>query len=211
MNTSPAPSPFSLPDTAPELARRLGLILAGLGGLVARRFVHMPHLVGMTVLLWGRLNRVVRRFALVLARPPVLRTPAVRGQRATVARARPNALPSRRGWVLRELGWEAAAFRGQLEALLADPAMRAALQANPQARRVIGPICRMLGLPAPAPPPAPATARQADLAPEATGLKAVPVTLARPRVPTAIAAPRPEASEGDSGISPERAVFAKDG
>ena len=35
---------------------------AGLAGLVARRFVRMPHLAHFTLLLWGRLNRAVQRF-----------------------------------------------------------------------------------------------------------------------------------------------------
>jgi hypothetical protein len=48
--------------------------------------------------------------------------------------------------VLRELGWEAAAFMGQLELLLADPTTRAALAATPGIGRILRPICRMLGV-----------------------------------------------------------------
>ena len=67
MNSSA--TPFGLPDTAPELARRFAVIMAGLGALVARRFIRMPHLVGFTLLLWGRLNRAVRRFHRALTVP----------------------------------------------------------------------------------------------------------------------------------------------
>ena len=37
--------PLNLPDSTPELALRFGAILAGLVGLVARRFLRMPHLM----------------------------------------------------------------------------------------------------------------------------------------------------------------------
>ena len=151
-------SPFSLPDTAPELARRLGVILAGLAGLVARRFLRMPHLVGLTVLLWGRLNRAVRRFDRVLARRGVGRAARVRAARADRVRARSLGLPSGRGWLVRELGYEAVGYGSQLAALLADPAMQAALAAMPQAGRILRPLCRMLGLPAAIATPVPVAA-----------------------------------------------------
>jgi hypothetical protein len=129
--------PFGLPDTAPEMARRFAVIMAGLGALIARRFVKMPHLSGLTVLLWGRLNRAVRRLHRALQ---------VKADRAGEVRTRGVALPRGRGWIVRELGWEAAAFMGQLELLLADPATRAALAATPGIGRVLRPICRMLGV-----------------------------------------------------------------
>ncbi|MBC7637831.1 MAG: hypothetical protein H7251_19775, partial [Acetobacteraceae bacterium] len=53
---------------APELARRFGAILAGLAALVARRFLRMPHLVGLTVLLWTQLGRAARRFERAVTR-----------------------------------------------------------------------------------------------------------------------------------------------
>ena len=48
--------------------------------------------------------------------------------------------------MLRELGWEIAVYRSQLEDLLAEPDMRAALAAMPGAWRVLRPLCRMLGV-----------------------------------------------------------------
>jgi hypothetical protein len=138
--------PFGLPDTAPEMARRFAVIMAGLGALIARRFVKMPHLSGLTVLLWGRLNRAVRRLHRALTEPVKVRAPQVKADRAGEVRTRGVALPRGRGWIVRELGWEAAAFMGQLELLLADPATRAALAATPGIGRVLRPICRMLGV-----------------------------------------------------------------
>lgn len=139
-------TPFGLPETAPELARRFAMIMAGLGALVARRFVAMPHLTGFTLLLWGRLNRSVQRFYRALTIPAKLHAPRARVERTRQVRLR---LPSGRGWIMRELGWEAAAYLLQLEALLADMATQAALAQAPRAARIMRPICRMLGVSAP--------------------------------------------------------------
>jgi hypothetical protein len=139
--------PFGLPNTAPELARRFAVIMAGLGALVARRFLKMPHLSGFTLLLWGRINRAVRRFHRALTRPAGgVRAARARADRNDVARVRPLALPRGNGWIVRELGWEAAAYMGQLEALLAEVKSRATLAQAPNAMRVLRPICRMLGV-----------------------------------------------------------------
>ena len=41
---------------------------------------------------------------------------------------------------------EAACFAGQIRGLLAEPEMAGLIAASPQARRVLGPLCRMLGI-----------------------------------------------------------------
>ncbi len=161
MNTSA--SPFVLPDTAPELARRFAVIMAGLAALVARRFLKMPHLVGLTTLLWSRLNRAVRRFHRALTSPARVHAPRKRPSQARPSQARPNQvqLPLGRGWIVRELGWEAAGYMAQLDALLGEVANRTALADAPAAARVLRPICRMLGvvvMPEIAPTPAIAAA-----------------------------------------------------
>ena len=138
--------PFGLPDDAPELARRFAMIMAGLGALIARRFVKMPHLSGFTVLLWSRLNRAVRRLHRALISPGRVRAPRVPARGTHMARERPLALPSGRGWIVRELGWEAAAYLGYLEALLAEIETQAALAEALRAGRILRPICRMLGV-----------------------------------------------------------------
>ena len=135
--------PFGLPDDAPELARRFAVIMAGLGALVAARFLRMPHLSGFTLLLYGRLNRAVRRFHRALTQPPQVRV--VRARVAAV-RVRSLELPRGRGWIVRELGWEAAAFMGYLENLLAEIATQMALAGVPRAGRILRPVCRMLGV-----------------------------------------------------------------
>jgi len=163
MTTStPSSSLPDLGDDAAAFARRLGLISAGLAALVARRFLRMPHLVGLTVLLWTRITRVLWRFERLMVRAarvgPVrvraLRVRTLRTGRGDGGRTAQVGLPSERGWLVRELGWEAAAYLGQLEALLADRAMRAVLASLPGAGQVLRPLCRMLGVPAAAIAPA---------------------------------------------------------
>lgn len=147
MNT-PTP-PFNLPATTPELALRLSLILAGLVALVARRFLRMPRLVGLTIALCSRLGRAAWRFARMMTRKTAVRAPRVRAGLVARVRARAVGLPSGRGWLVRELGWEAAGYGSQLQALLDDPAMQAVLVAMPGAGRIFRPLCRMLGVPGP--------------------------------------------------------------
>ena len=146
MNTSPLSSPL-LAAATPELARRFGAILAGLAALIAARFLRMPHLMSLTVPLWGFFGRAARRFARALIRPAV----AVKTRARKVGVSQPKGFrpPSQRGWLVRELGWEAAAFTCQLEALLADPAMQAVLAELPAVGRILRPLCRMMGVVAP--------------------------------------------------------------
>ncbi|MBC7638005.1 MAG: hypothetical protein H7251_20660 [Acetobacteraceae bacterium] len=146
MNTLSS-SPFSLPETAPELARRFCVILAGLAGLVARRFLRMPHLMRFTLLLWGRLSRAVPRFVRALDRPAKPRGQRARtGRTARTDQVRVPGLPTGRGWLVRELGWEAVGFASQMEALLNEPGMQATLLNSPGLARILRPICRMLGV-----------------------------------------------------------------
>lgn len=132
-------------DTAPELVRRLGLIVAGIVAVVARRFLKDPAFHQVIVPLCGWLNRAVRRFARVrvVAAVPGAPGAAVRGERAPVVRVR---LPSRRAWLLRALGWEVAGYGSQLRALLAEPEMAALVAAVPGVGRILRPLCQMLGV-----------------------------------------------------------------
>jgi len=142
--------PLTEPDAAPEMALRFGAIMAGLAALIARRFLRMPHLMRFTVLLYGRLNRLAARLLRAMTRPAQVRAP--RRDRAETVRSNAISLPRGHGWLVRELGWEAAAYMSQLEALLREPAMLGALADAPRAARVLRPICRMLGVVAEVPP-----------------------------------------------------------
>ena len=137
-------SPSDLETAAPELVRRLSVILMGLAALVAARFLRNPRLVGLIGPLWRRLTRVAGRVSRVMARRPV----RARVSRAGLGAGAPAALrlPQGRLWLVRELGWEAAGLGCQLEALLAEPGMRAVLAGVPGVGRILRPICRMLGV-----------------------------------------------------------------
>lgn len=142
MNTRTTPSPLSA--DAAELVRRLGMILAGLAALVAARFLRNPRLVGLIGPMWRRLTHVAGRVERALARPK--RTLTARARRATRARAQHVQVPQGRGWLVRELGYEAVGFGLQLQHLLTEPAMQAALATMPAAGLVLRPVCRMLGV-----------------------------------------------------------------
>ena len=137
-------------EAALALAQRLGLILAGLAAVVARRFLREPKFVGLIIPLWSWLGRSGRRFARAVSRPAVVWTgTAVARTRAASGLMRVR-LPARRAWLVRALGWEAAGYGCQLEALLAEPEMQAVLARLPAAGRILRPLCRMLGMTVPA-------------------------------------------------------------
>jgi hypothetical protein len=146
---------------APDFARRLGLILAGLAALIARRFLREPRLAALIIPLWTRLNRAARRFARLMAglaagRLPPPRRPHPGGPRGA------RVFPGGRLWLVRALGHEAAGYLAQLESLLAEPAAAGLLAEVPAARRIVFPLGRLLGLRACAParrPRAPRPAR----------------------------------------------------
>jgi hypothetical protein len=153
---------------APEIARRLGVIVAGLAAVVARRFLREPHLVALTVPLWGRITRAARRFGRVMAalaagRPP---RPSHAGRSRSAPDHPPPApshprLPQGRDWLVRVLGWEAAGFGSQLEAMLREPGVAEMLAASSAACRILRPLCRMLAVHDDALPAAPKRARAA--------------------------------------------------
>lgn len=55
-------------------------------------------------------------------------------------------LPLRFGWLLALVPCDAACFAGQIRTVLGEPEMVALLAASPRARRVLAPLCRMLGV-----------------------------------------------------------------
>ncbi len=67
----------------------------------------------------------------------------VRRVRAEVSYVR---LPRRFGWLMQLLPCEAANLAGQLRTVLTEPGMEGLLAEVPQARRILGPLCRMLGV-----------------------------------------------------------------
>jgi hypothetical protein len=162
VQTAPLPAPFAA--FAADFSRRFGLILVALAALVARRLLRQPRLVSLIVPLWNRLNRAARRCERLMAQLAAGSPSRGRDGSAAAGRLprprRPGrggphpvgaALPGGRGWLVRALGPEAAAYAAQLESLLAEPAAAELLALAPSAGRILRPIAHMLGVGAVAP------------------------------------------------------------
>jgi len=133
-----------------SVADRFATSLEGLGRAVAARVVAGVMGAAMILLIWQRVRGVDRRIRGLLARLQAGRLVVrevprpLRGVRAARV-ARPG-LPRGFGWLLQLVPGEAACFAGQIRGLLAEPEMAGLIAASPQARRVLGPLCRMLGI-----------------------------------------------------------------
>jgi hypothetical protein len=149
-----APTPVPVQAFAPDLARRVGIILVTLAALIARRFLHEPRFAALIVPLWSRLQRAARRFERLMARLAAGRLPKPRASGHGGPHRSADTLPTGRGWLIRALGPEAAACATQLQALLAEPAAAELLALAPAAQRILRPIKRMLAIGAFAPRPA---------------------------------------------------------
>src|ERR1019366_373175 len=104
-----------------------------------------PRLALLIVPLCARLRRAARRFERLMARLAAGRLPKPHpsGPRGPPPSA--PALPTGRGWLIRVLGYEAANYASQLQALLAEPAAVELLAAAPTAGRILNPLSRLLG------------------------------------------------------------------
>ncbi len=147
------------PSTPPAPAERFALILDGLCQAVAARGGGRDRLAGpLVILIWSRLRRLGVRFAALAARIAAgrhRRFLARRPPRPTPRRPAQRPLPHGPAWLLR-LVPQASGYGSQLQHLLAEPEMAALIQSAPQMRRLLRPLCRMLGVrppPAPRPPP----------------------------------------------------------
>ncbi len=164
----------NLLTVAPEMARRFGLIMGAVAALVARRFLRDPQFFQLIVPLWTWLNRAVRRFERV--RPASMtaaaRSPQPRPARAPTPSVAPKVrLPARKAWLVKALGWEAAGYGSQLQALLDEPDMQALLATMPALGRILRPVCRMLGV---TPPAAVRTTPDTGGAPQVRPIAAAP-------------------------------------
>ena len=156
-----APHTTPVQAFAPDFAHRLGIILAALAALIARRFLREPRLAALIVPLWSRLQRAARRFEHLMVSLAAGRLPKPRASGRGGPHRSADALPTGRGWLVRALGPEAAACATQLEALLAEPATAELLALAPSAQRILRPLARMLAIGAFAPRPRPARAAAA--------------------------------------------------
>ena len=159
----PAPLPAPVQAFAPDFAGRFGRILALLAKLVAAGFLRNPRLVLLIIPLCARLNRLRQRCERLMAHLAAGHLPKPRKPGRSGPHPSGPALPTRRAWLVRELGSEAACYGSQMQALLAEPAAVELLLHAPAARRIVNPILRMLGLGPYAPRERPAPVRAAPV------------------------------------------------
>ena len=164
--------PTQAPDfaTASDFSRKLGLVLRPLAALVAAKF-RLPGMATLVRPLCNRINRALHRLQRLMAllatgkwTPPRPRKPHQGGPH------RPRLLPTGRGWLIAVLGWQAAGYASQLEALLAEPEAAALLAHIPAAARILAPIRHMLSL-------VPSKRRRAPLIPPPPKYVALPPAL----------------------------------
>jgi hypothetical protein len=145
--------------------------------------------VAMIVLVWSRVRRMEVQFLALVERVRLGRFRAGCVREGGVARAGVRApalkkgrLPVRFGWLMEKMPYEAAGYGSQLRTVLAEPEMAALVRDAAQARRILGPVCRMLGVEIPRLRPLP-LARIADEAIAASGGGPARVRKARVREP----------------------------
>jgi hypothetical protein len=138
-------------------AERLALLIDGLCAAIAAQGARGLLTVPLMLLLWSRLRRMAhraRRLAIRIAAGAPLATPRPR----TAPRAAPSRpyvrLPRGVTWLVRVVPGTAIGA-ATLASLLDDPAM-AAIAHTPPMRRLLRPLCRMLGV-RPLPTPGPVT------------------------------------------------------
>jgi hypothetical protein len=168
------PAPFAIGFVA-----RFAVIVEGLLGALGVRADKERSLAPLMHLAWVRLERLCGQLARLAAAFRAGRLPYRRtGPRAPIKRKRtrreqrwryssedppiPDRLPARFGWLV-EAAPEAAAFVDQVQQWLEEPELAALAAEAPQAERLVGSLCRMLGI-RPKPMEAPAQSPQ-DAAP----------------------------------------------
>jgi hypothetical protein len=125
-------------------------ILTDLQAVIAVHAARNRALTVLLVALWGRIARMRTRLERLVAlwragQLPPPRAPRVGGAAGMQAGAR-RVFPSKLAWLTRMLGYEVAAFGGQLRHLMTDAECVAFLAAVPQAGRILRPLLRMLSI-----------------------------------------------------------------
>ncbi len=140
---------------ASPLARLL-LIIDALCAAIAARGAGGALTTPLLFLLWRRLRRIATRATNVAARLAAgapLPAPRPRTASPRAPRPPPLRLPGGYAWLVRVCP-ATAGHGSQLHYLLTDPEV-APLLSSPSLRRMLNPLCQMLGIPKPPPQPPP--------------------------------------------------------
>ncbi len=135
-------------QSVPDIPARLRMILAGLRSLIGYWGLEGQ----IAILLYNRTGRIFARFERMLVRfragklrVGTRRDGVVRRGGATAGRG--PALPRKFGWIVGPGGYRAMGYRSQLVYLLTtEPELVAMLESYPQARNVLRPLLRALGV-----------------------------------------------------------------
>ena len=125
-------------------------ILSDLQKVIAAHAARNRALTVLLVAVWGRVARMRTRLERLVAlwRAGKLPTSRAAGVGDAAAARKPagikQAFPTGRNWLTHRLGYEAAAYGGQLRHLLTEAECVAFLEACPQAGRILRPLLRML-------------------------------------------------------------------
>jgi hypothetical protein len=124
-------------------------ILTGLQAAIAVVAARERTLTVVLVAVWGRIARIRTRLERLIAlwRAGMLPAPRVRRGRVpgTQVSKPVSAIPATPGWLLVAVR-EAASFGAGLESMMSEAECTKFLAASPQARRLLRPLCRMLGV-----------------------------------------------------------------
>jgi hypothetical protein len=124
-------------------------LLTGLQAAIAVVAARERTLTALLVAVWGRIGRISTRLERLIALWRAGQLPKARAARGPVAGAQGgkprSALPTTPAWLLVAVR-EAAPYGVRLEAILSEAECEAFLAAVPQARRLLRPLCRMLGV-----------------------------------------------------------------
>ena len=124
-------------------------LLSGLQAAIAVVAARERALTVLLVAVWGRIGRISKRLERLIAlwRAGMLPAPRVRRGRVpgTQVSKPVSVIPATPGWLLVAVR-EAAPFGAGLESMLSEAECVEFLAAAPQARRLLRPLCRMLGV-----------------------------------------------------------------
>jgi hypothetical protein len=124
-------------------------LLSRLQAAIAAVAAREPALTALLVAVWGRIGRISTRLERLIALWRAGMLPAPRVRRGRVPGAAPRkivaVLPRVPAWLLVAVR-DAAPYGTRLEEMLSEAECVEFLAAAPQARRLLRPLCRMLGV-----------------------------------------------------------------